>query len=250
MQTFEKKIWMYWENKPGYKRPAYLELALETIEKNSGEYEVVMLNEKTVENYISIPNTVNRLNHLAHKADYIRFQLLYKYGGVWLDSDMILLRDIGEAVDPYIKDYEFVSCGIEHLKPSIWFMASRKGFKLLKDQIDEIDDVLKKKKRFTLPLFKIKLKWLQIGYDILWKNTPRYDYYCHEYKMFAPTAWNEWETFNRTDIKTEDYLAHNPYAVTLYNEKMFPTYKDKTREEILEGDSLLSKLFRRALQHT
>lgn len=239
---------MYWENKPGYTHPPYLELALETIKLNSGDYEVVMLDEVSVKKYIDIPPAVKRLKQLAHKADYIRFQLLYKYGGVWLDSDMILLRNIGEAVDPYIKDFEFVSCGVEHLKPSIWFMACRKGCKLLEEQIEKVDEVLAKKQRSTLPFTKIKLKWTQIGYDILWNITNKYDYHCHEFKMFAPTVWNEWDTFNRTEIKLEGYLAHNPFGVTLYNEKMFDTYKNISRQDILDGDTLLSKLFRRALK--
>lgn len=247
MQSFEKKIWMYWENKPGYSHPPYLELALETIQRNSGNYEVVVLDEKSVDNYIEIPATVKRLEHIAHKADYIRFQLLYKYGGVWLDSDMILLRNIDDAVEPYIQKYDFISCGIEHLKPSIWFMACKKDCEILGEQKDIVNEVLRKKSRRTLPFAKIKLKWSQIGYDILWKITDKYEYHCHEFNMFAPTVWNEWETFNKTDISVDDYLSHNPFGITLYNEKMFDTYKDLSREEILEGDTLLSKLFRRAL---
>lgn len=241
---------MYWQNKPGYSHPPYLELALETIKRNSGKYEVLVLDEKSVEEYIEIPKSVKRLKHLAHKADYIRFQLLYNYGGIWLDSDMILLRNIEDAVEPYIQKYDFISCGIEHLKPSIWFMASQKGCKMLKEQLDGVDEVLRAEIRRNLPFIKIKLRWGQVGYEILWDITGKYDYYCHEFKMFAPTIWSEWETFNRTDVDVDDYLSHNPFGVTLYNNFMFKTYKDLTREKILEGNTLLSKLFRRALNIT
>ena len=94
MGSYEKKIWMYWENKKGYKKPAYLDLALETIKKNSGDYELVLLDEKSVESYITLSPFVKRISAIVQRSDIIRFNLLNKYGGIWLDSDMILLRDI------------------------------------------------------------------------------------------------------------------------------------------------------------
>ena len=33
------------------------------------------------------------------KADYIRYSLLYKYGGIWLDSDVIVFRNLDDLIE-------------------------------------------------------------------------------------------------------------------------------------------------------
>ena len=94
---FTKLIWMYWENRPFTKKPAYLELCLDSIKRHKGDYELVLLDERSVKDYIEIPAKVRQFEHIAHRADYIRFHLLHRYGGVWLDADVILIQDIDDV---------------------------------------------------------------------------------------------------------------------------------------------------------
>jgi len=242
-----KKLWLYWENKPGCRRPPYLDLALETIKHHSGSYETVLLNGESVRDYIKIPSIVKRLSEKAHKADYIRFNLLYQYGGVWLDSDTILLRNIDEAIEPFIEKYDYIGYGREQGKPSIGFMASKQGCKLLEMHLTEVARVLRRKFWKQVPLFPVKLGWSEIGYDILWKIANKYDYYHHERNMFAPTGWSDWKYFFRTDVNIEKYLSHNPYAVVLYNKMMYDSLKNLSIQDIINGDTLLSRLFKRGL---
>lgn len=243
-----KRIWLYWENKYGCSRPKYLDLALETILCHSGSYEVVLLNEKSVQDYIKIPHTLKRFSEIAHKADYIRFNLLHKYGGVWLDSDLILLRNIDEAIEPFISDYDYVGYGREQGKPSIGFMACIKGCRLLGIQLEEVNKVLRRKRWTRLPFKKLELGWNELGYDIFWRIAKNYDYYHHERNMFAPTVWSEWEYFYRTDVDVDDYLSHNPFGVVLYNKLMFDLLKDVSTESLVNGNTLLSKLFRKGIE--
>jgi mannosyltransferase OCH1-like enzyme len=242
-----KKIWMYWEDKPGSSRPAYIDLSLETIKRHAGNYELIVLNEKTVKEYIKIPSIVRRFSEIAHRADYIRFNLLYQYGGVWLDSDLILMRNIEDAIEPFVEKYDFVGYGREYGKPSIGFMGSQKGCQLLGLHLKEINKVLRRRQWSYLPFRKVTLGWNELGYDYLWDIASRCDYYHHERSMFAPTVWSDWEVFSRTDMNVDEYLHHSPYAVMLYNKMMFEGFKDLSREQIIQGDTLLSKLFRKSL---
>ena len=242
-----KKIWLYWENKPGCSRPPYLDLALETINRHSEDYEVILLNERSIRDYIKIPNVVEKFSEIAHKADYIRFNLLYQYGGVWLDSDSILLRNIGEAIEPFIANHDYIGYGREQGKPSIGFMASKKGCKLLGMHLEEVDRFLRRKLWKQMPLSTVKLGWSEIGYDILWKLANKYDYYHHERNMFAPTVWSDWKYFFKTDVNIEEYLSHNPFAVVLYNKMMFDSLKDLSIQEIMNGKTLLAKLFQKGM---
>ena len=108
-QTCQKTVWMYWENPPGGSKPAYLDLCLETIQKHLGSFELKLLDERSVTDYIALPKTIRHpALPLDRKADYIRYALLYKYGGVWFDCDLILLRDVDALVTPGLEQSGFV----------------------------------------------------------------------------------------------------------------------------------------------
>ena len=108
-QTYQKTVWMYWENPPGFSKPAYLDLCLETIQKHLGSFELKLLDERSVTDYIALPKTIRHpALPLDRKADYIRYALLYEYGGVWFDCDLILLRDVDAWVTPGLEQIGFV----------------------------------------------------------------------------------------------------------------------------------------------
>ena len=108
-QTYQKTVWMYWENPPGGSKPAYLDLCLETIQKHLGAFELKLLDERSVTDYIALPKTIRHpALPLDRKADYIRYALLYEYGGVWFDCDLILLRDVDALVAPGLEQTGFV----------------------------------------------------------------------------------------------------------------------------------------------
>ena len=108
-QTCQKTVWMYWENPPGFSKPAYLDLCLETIQKHLGSFELKLLDECSVTDYIALPKTIRHpALPLDRKADYIRYALLYEYGGVWFDCDLILLRDVDALVTPGLEQSGFV----------------------------------------------------------------------------------------------------------------------------------------------
>ena len=246
---YKKTIWMYWENRNGSTKPPYLELCLETIKCHKGSFEVKLLNEKTVKNYIDLPPIVNKFTEIAHKADYIRFMLLHKYGGIWLDSDIILLRNIDAAIIMQLEKFDYVGYGREKGKPSIGFMAARKNSRIIENHLRKVDSILKNKKIRFFFNKKVKLGWGEIGYDVFWSLSSKYNYYHHDYKLFAPILWSDFKEFDDDNINLNNYLMHKPFAVMLYNKMMFDTYQDFSSNSIINGNSLLSKLFNTALSN-
>lgn len=239
-------IWMYWENKPGRQKPGYLQLCEETIRRHSGGYEVRVLDERSVLDYIDLPDKVLRLEEIAHKADYIRFHLLARYGGVWLDADVVLLRSIADAIDPFIGQRDFLGYGREPGKPSINFMASTAESPLMMAQCAAIARVLAEK-RVGFFRRKLKLVWTEIGHDTLWELARDYPYYHHERAKIAPIFWEDWEQFLSSDAELDELLRPEPFMVMLYNDFMRKPLQDMSREEVFDGDMLISKLFRHAL---
>ena len=80
----EKNIFLYWECKQGCKKPEYLDLCLETIKKHNPDISIYVLDEISVRELLPDLRNDYEFNDLciAHKTDYIRSRLLYKYGGV------------------------------------------------------------------------------------------------------------------------------------------------------------------------
>lgn len=243
-----KTIWMYWEDRKGTFKPAYLDLCLETVRRHSPEFDVVVLDEQSaLERLPDLRRDIFRTREIAHRADYIRARVVHEYGGIWLDSDIVLLREID--VERVLAEHDFAGCGIERGKPSIWFFAANKGAPILQKWIEGMDEVLDGKRRNPLSRIRgYRLKWSELGYDILWKLTEAYDYYHFEFRRFAPIRWDDWEDFFRKDIDPVDVINEETTAVMLYNRFLFEPLRSVGREELLTSRTLLGKLFRLSLQ--
>ena len=101
----DKVIWQYWAQ--GYDNlPPVVEECLASVDKYKGEYKVVRLSDETVGDYIAMPDyiTNNRQNMTtANYSDILRLMLLSAYGGIWIDST-ILLTDF---IPKYYLDSDF-----------------------------------------------------------------------------------------------------------------------------------------------
>ncbi|MBD5535199.1 MAG: hypothetical protein HDQ99_06015 [Lachnospiraceae bacterium] len=89
------KIFTFWE--PKNKMPDYLKLCMETWKKFLPDYEIVVLDYSNIGDYIDISQYNKRLFDgtfsMPHIADAIRSMLLEKHGGIWMDTDTVLLSD-------------------------------------------------------------------------------------------------------------------------------------------------------------
>lgn len=89
-----KKIWLFWQQ--GYETaPELVKKCKDSVLKYNSNLEVVVLDNSTVRNYISIPSFIDEKHDKgiipnAHFADYIRISLLAKYGGIWIDATTYL----------------------------------------------------------------------------------------------------------------------------------------------------------------
>ena len=130
-------LWLYWENPShAWKRPEYLDLCYQTVQKHCDKhFTVLQLTPKNV--YTYLPDLREDLDikcTRAQKSHYIRLALLQKYGGVWLDADVLVFA----SPMPYVRklaqyDYvgfgcHFANCGVRQdgaPRPASWIMVSR-----------------------------------------------------------------------------------------------------------------------------
>lgn len=81
-----KKIWMYWENDI----PGFVEKCINRMREKNPNYEVFVLNPDNVNQYSQIDFSLLEDATAQQKADLLRFDLMYRHGGIWLDASIIL----------------------------------------------------------------------------------------------------------------------------------------------------------------
>lgn len=98
----ENKIWVLWLQGVD-NAPDIVKACVKSIKRNAGRREVILLDENNISKYIDIPVHIWKKYKCgtmkpAHFADFIRMVLLYRYGGLWLDSTVFLNGEIPEKI--------------------------------------------------------------------------------------------------------------------------------------------------------
>lgn len=152
-------VWIYWE---GYEYPL-IKIFRDILKNKCVEYNYNLnfVTNKNLNNYINDEIIKdNRFNNLciAHKADYIRVALLKKYGGIWLDSDILLINNLDRYFN-YLKYYDSFLLFEDKNILSNGFMGSNKDSKFINKYHSDIILTLKNK--------NFNIEWTDIGSKIL-----------------------------------------------------------------------------------
>ena len=134
-------IWMYWEGK----KSILVELCIQKIKKILPEYEVNILNSKTLRDFL--PNIIekNELLPVANYSDIIRLDLLRTYGGFWIDASMLLTENL-DWVYRLKEDYhtdvigfyaDIITTNLDRPILETYFLAAPKNNKFINDWYDE-----------------------------------------------------------------------------------------------------------------
>lgn len=99
-------IWiMWWESDTKY-MPVEVSACIASVLRNAGEHKVVIINKDNFKEYVDIPPYILSLLaegkiSLAAFSDYMRFKLLYKFGGLWIDATVFLSDEIPSDIWEY-----------------------------------------------------------------------------------------------------------------------------------------------------
>lgn len=97
-------IWQYWGQGIDHQElPNIVKICFASVDRYKGDYQVIRLDEKTVLEYLDLPDFVwskkkNPLFKHAFFSDLIRLALLDVYGGIWLDATILLTSEIEEEI--------------------------------------------------------------------------------------------------------------------------------------------------------
>ena len=224
---------MYWENQ----KPEYINLCIKSVEKRRGNLELHLLTPQTINTHI--PNIRSEWYQLkpAHKADYIRTRLAYKYGGMWLDCDMIALQEL-EPLFEFPEQYDYACRKIES---SIGCFIARPGCRILENIIAQQDKILDS--------YTQDLNWKDLGNGLLAKHATDYPYYKWKENTIDSIAGGKVSKLLSRKETIKDHVHPNAVIFHLCNEHSGYLLKSYLRNErYLTSNMLISKIFRKAFE--
>ena len=199
MSTIPKKIFYAWF---GGKKTTMVNMCIQNWREKMPDYEIIEINEKSPyfdfhEAYNSCEwfRTVYDRKMWAFVADYARCKVLYEYGGIYLDTDITICKNLS-----LLLNYDFI-CGEEKkgLINAAVFICKPK-YALLEDLL-----TFYQKEIFCSPLYTIP----DIMTHLISKN--RYENikifprkYFYPYYPFEPY----YEDFSSEKISPETYTIH------------------------------------------
>lgn len=171
-----KKIWMYWEGPLA----GFVEKCVEQVKKTNPDYEVHFLTPDTVKNFCDIDFGRFPKATPQQKADLLRFELIYQYGGIWLDASTIVYESL-DWIQALVKNTQTHSFAYYRAKNTTiknfpvlenWLLASAAKNPFFEYWFDELVTAIELSPKAYLQ----KLKETEPNYQDLFQHIGRLEY--------------------------------------------------------------------------
>jgi len=247
-------LWQYWDGP----KSSFITLSMKTVDNNcSKSFNIVRLNKDNIYDYLpEMKQYEDKIKDIliAQKVDIYRIMLLYKYGGIYLDADTIVLRDPIEIMDK-LKKHDFVGFGCTGTKckngygePSNWILASRPHSiliaKVLENQLNQINNIN-------------KFDYHDLGKLVIWKelkeliNNQNYEYYHYDNKIDGSRdKYGNWINsdivFSNQKIEYDD--ENNMIFFVYYNSNISNDIKQISENDLMNKDWNITKFLKNGIK--
>ena len=239
--------------------PDYIKLCIKTIYHHCEKsFNIQLLNSDNISVYIpELKQLSVDLSTLPiqQKVDIYRLLLLYKYGGLYMDTDIIVLQDLKDIAGK-LSQYDFVgfgctgdTCKYGYGMPSNWLMASRPNTELIKNCIKNATKKMSSNKN----VFNKNDDYHGLGKKIIWEelskmNNYKYFHYHSDYDGTRDINGN-WvnmdRMFSNEIIKYSD--PKKMMFIVLYNSDANDNYKNMKMGDILKSNMNISNYIKKSL---
>ena len=191
-------VFLYWVGKD-YKLISILRNLIYLHSTSGNGYNVHLINMENINEYIkNLPDFFSTLKP-AHQADFVRVNVICDYGGIWLDSDTIVMNSLDPLFDYLEKKDGFF---IRENNQILWngVFGSKKNTPLMLEWKKQINITLHSKKHC--------IEWTEIG------NTMLENMYTNDEQLYM-----NYEIFNgldnmypcNWDMCVNEYIIANYY---------------------------------------
>ena len=107
-----KKIHLIWL---GGEKPKKFNFLLERIKEKNKNYDVIEWNDNNINFELINQRLFDETENLGSKSDILRFELLYKYGGIYMDYDFLQIKSFDELLE-----YDFFAGTDKNNPNEVW----------------------------------------------------------------------------------------------------------------------------------
>ena len=229
----DRNIYLYWVGKE-YKLISILRDLIYLHSTNGIGYKVNLITEKNIKEYIKdIPDYFTSLKP-AHQADFVRVHVICDYGGIWLDSDTLVIDKLDSLFDYLENQSGFF---IKENNTILWngIFGSKKQTPLMITWKNNLMNILNHKKN--------NIQWSEVGCQMLKSMYNKNPSLFTEYKIFEgldnmyPFNWNKCvsEFIEKPYDNYKNIVREYQPLIVLVN-SVYKKLEDKTEKEILEGN--------------
>ena len=241
-----RNIYLYWVGKE-YKLISILRDLIYLHSTNGIGYKVNLITDKNIREYIKdIPDYFNNLSP-AHQADFVRVHVICDYGGIWLDSDTLVIDKLDSLFDIIEKKNGFFIKENNTLLSNGIF-GSKKQTPLMIEWKNKLVSILDQKKN--------NIQWTEIGNKMLQSMYKKNKSLYNNYKIFEgldnmyPINWNKCvsEFIKKPYDNYKNIIRKYQPLVVLVN-SVYKKLEDKTMNEILEGNMPINYFINKSKRH-
>jgi len=239
-------IWTYWENPKWWdKMYGYIEMCIDAIRKYSFPHKVITVNRNSLKKYVKdIHPKFYEIEPKCMQADYARLILLSQNGGVWLDADTILIKNISSYFGGIIKKYGIFWGSNRSLGRGTSYngvMGCNSNNYIIDNLVHKANEKLKKKDEQFFhtslgPMLFDPIKDnLKTHYILPWRN-------------FYSVGWRNINKFYEKSNDMDNFFSSDIYGHSLFNRKITRNAKwfyKMSKKELLQYDCVFTKMYKK-----
>lgn len=242
----DRNVFIYWIG-PTFKLINILQKLIYLHSKNGKGYNVILLTHENIKEYVKdIPSYFYDL-WPCYQADFIRVNVICDYGGIWLDSDTIVLNSLDSLFDIINNNEGFL---IKENNEILWngIFGSRKNTSFMKNW--------KKNIKITLDSKNGKIEWAEIGCQMLKSMYNKNPKLFKNYKIFNgldnlyPVNWDKCvdEYINKPYNNYKNIIRDFQPLIVLVN-SVYRNIENKTEDEILNSNMPLNYFINKSYEN-
>jgi len=224
----ERNVYLYWVGKE-YKLISILRRLIYLHSTRGNGYKVNLITPQNIKKYIQhIPYFFNKLCP-AHQADFVRVNVICDNGGIWLDSDTLVMDSLDSLFDILEKkDGFFIIENNKSLCNGVF--GSKKNTPLMIHWKNKMVEILCKKKH--------NIYWTEIGSTILKNITSRFSDLLKSFEIINgldnvyPVNWRQCVT-EFIDKPYDNYktIVRNYQPLIILVNSVYKKMETMTKEE-------------------
>jgi len=234
-----KIIWLYWHDDI-QSAPKIVQYCVNLIHKLNKNYKINVLNQNNKNKFVKDPAVLKHLNNPRlkenYKSDLLRMYLISTYGGIYLDSSIVLFEPLDWIYNLPNYDLIMYKANVHttnNNKPVLeaWFIAAKPNNILIKETVNMLTDIFDNN-------MQNKFNILKNDKTVDYQNFKNHDiyhvvYFCLVYiqHKFNITNNNHFIDCNPNIFPFNVLYGNNHTLDKLYNapisEKTFNIYKSK-----------------------